>query len=143
MSWEPKIVGFLCNWCSYRGADLAGTARLKFAPNVKIIRVPCSTRVEPDFILKAFQSGADGVLILGCHPGDCHYIEGNYKTMRRLPLLKKMLAQFGVEDGRVRLDWVSASEGEKYAKVVNEMTETVRALGPFGTNGTEGNHGKA
>ena len=142
MSWEPKIVGFLCNWCSYRGADLAGTARLKFAPNVKIIRVPCSTRVEPDFILKAFQSGADGVLVLGCHPGDCHYIEGNYKTMRRMPLLKKMLAQFGVEDGRVRLDWVSASEGEKFASVVNEMTEKVRALGPFVTNNTEGNHGK-
>jgi F420-non-reducing hydrogenase iron-sulfur subunit len=142
MSWEPKIVGFLCNWCSYRGADLAGTARLKFAPNVKIIRVPCSTRVEPAFILKAFQSGADGVLIMGCHPGDCHYIEGNYKTMRRLPLLKKMLAQFGVEDKRVRLDWVSASEGEKYAKVVNDMTEEVRALGPFKSNSTEGNHGK-
>ncbi|MBN1366662.1 MAG: hydrogenase iron-sulfur subunit [Dehalococcoidales bacterium] len=142
MSWEPKIVGFLCNWCSYRGADLAGTSRLKFAPNVKIIRVPCSTRVEPDFILKAFKSGADGVLILGCHPGDCHYVEGNYKTMRRIPLLKKMLAQFGIEEGRVRLDWVSASEGEKYAQVVNEMTEEVRALGPFATNNTEGNHGK-
>ena len=142
MSWEPKIVGFLCNWCSYRGADLAGTARLKFAPNVKVIRVPCSTRVEPVFILKAFRSGADGVLILGCHPGDCHYVEGNYKTMRRLPLLKKMLAQFGVEDARVRLDWVSASEGEKYARIVNDMTEAVRALGPFKLNGKEGNHGK-
>lgn len=142
MSWEPKIVGFLCNWCSYRGADLAGTARLKFAPNVKIIRVPCSTRVEPDFILKAFQSGADGVLVLGCHPGDCHYIEGNYKTMRRIPLLKKLLAQFGVEEGRVRLDWVSASEGEKFARVVNEMTEAVGALGPFVTNNTGGNNGK-
>ena len=142
MSWEPKIVGFLCNWCSYRGADLAGTARIKFAPNVKVIRVPCSTRVEPAFVLKAFQSGADGVLILGCHPGDCHYVEGNYKTMRRLPLLKKMLAQFGVEDARVRLDWVSASEGEKYARVVNDMTEAVRALGPFQPNGKEGNHGK-
>jgi F420-non-reducing hydrogenase iron-sulfur subunit len=142
MSWEPKIVGFLCNWCSYRGADLAGTARIKFAPNVKVIRVPCSTRVEPAFVLKAFQSGADGVLILGCHPGDCHYIEGNYKTMRRLPLLKKMLAQFGVEDARVRLDWVSASEGEKYARVVNDMTEAVRALGPFQPSGKEGNHGK-
>jgi F420-non-reducing hydrogenase iron-sulfur subunit len=142
MSWEPKIVGFLCNWCSYRGADLAGTARIKFAPNVKVIRVPCSTRVEPAFVLKAFQSGADGVLILGCHPGDCHYMEGNYKTMRRLPLLKKMLAQFGVEDARVHLDWVSASEGEKYARVVNDMTEAVRALGPFQPNGKEGNHGK-
>ncbi len=141
MSWEPKIVGFLCNWCSYRGADLAGTSRLHFAPNVKVIRVPCSTRVEPAFVLKAFQSGADGVLILGCHPGDCHYVEGNYKTMRRVPLLKKMLAQFGVEDERVRLDWVSASEGEKYASLINEMTETVRALGPFKT-GEEGQHGE-
>jgi F420-non-reducing hydrogenase iron-sulfur subunit len=142
MNWEPKIVGFLCNWCSYRGADLAGTARLKFAPNVKIIRVPCSTRVEPSFVLKAFQSGADGVLILGCHPGDCHYIEGNYKTMRRVPLLKKMLVQLGVEDKRVRLDWVSASEGERYANIVNQMTEEVRALGPFKSNNTEGSHGK-
>jgi F420-non-reducing hydrogenase iron-sulfur subunit len=142
MSWEPKIVGFLCNWCSYRGADLAGTSRIHFAPNVKVIRVPCSTRVEPTFVIKAFQSGADGVLILGCHPGDCHYIEGNYKTMRRVPLLKKMLAQFGVEDERVRLDWVSASEGEKYATVINEMTEKIRSLGPFKLNG-EGQHGKA
>ncbi len=141
MSWEPKIVGFLCNWCSYRGADLAGISRLHFAPNVKVIRVPCSTRVEPAFVVKAFQSGADGVLILGCHPGDCHYIEGNYKTIRRVPLLKKMLAQFGIEDERVRLDWVSASEGEKYAKIINDMTEKVRALGPFNNN-TEGNHGK-
>ncbi len=142
MRWEPKIVGFLCNWCSYRGADLAGTARLKFAPNVKVIRVPCSARVEPSFVLKAFQYGADGVLILGCHPGDCHYIEGNYKAMRRLPLLKKMLAQFGIEEARLRLDWVSASEGEKYAKLVNDMTEAVRGLGPFQPNNKEGNHGK-
>jgi len=131
MSWEPKIVGFLCNWCSYRGADLAGTSRLHFAANVKVIRVPCSTRVEPAFVLKAFKSGADGVLILGCHPGDCHYIEGNYKTMRRFPLLQKMLTQFGIEKERVRLDWVSASEGEKFANVVNDMTSTIRSLGPL------------
>jgi F420-non-reducing hydrogenase iron-sulfur subunit len=133
MSWEPKIVGFLCNWCSYRGADLAGTARIKYAPNVRIIRVMCSARIEPVFILKAFQSGADGVLVLGCHPGDCHYQEGNYKTMRRLPLLKKMLAQMGIEDDRVKLDWVSASEGEKFASVVNDITDKVRALGPLST----------
>ena len=131
MSWEPKIVGFLCNWCSYRGADLAGTARIKYAPNVRIIRVMCSARIEPTFILKAFESGADGVLVLGCHPGDCHYQEGNYKTMRRMPLLKKMLAQMGIEDDRVKLDWVSASEGEKFASVVNDITEKVRALGPL------------
>ena len=138
MSWEPKIVGFLCNWCSYRGADLAGTSRIHFAPNVKVIRVPCSTRVEPAFVIKAFQSGADGVLILGCHPGDCHYVEGNYKTMRRIPLLKKMLTQFGVENERVRLDWVSASEGERYASIINEMTEKIKALGPFASNNEGG-----
>lgn len=142
MSWEPKIVGFLCNWCSYRGADLAGTSRIHFAPNVKVIRVPCSTRVEPAFVIKAFQSGADGVLILGCHPGDCHYVEGNYKTMRRVPLLKKMLTQFGVEDERLRLDWVSASEGERYASIINEMTEKIKALGPFTSNNKGGQNGK-
>jgi len=142
MSWEPKIVGFLCNWCSYRGADLAGIARIHSAPNVRVIRVPCSTRVEPSFVLKAFRSGADGVLILGCHPGDCHYIEGNYKTMRRVPLLKKMLAQFGIEEERLRLSWVSASEGAKYASIVNDMTEKVRALGPLNLNNAGGKHGK-
>jgi F420-non-reducing hydrogenase iron-sulfur subunit len=131
MSWEPKIVGFLCNWCSYRGADLAGTARIKYAPNVRIIRVMCSARIEPAFILKAFQAGADGVMVLGCHPGDCHYQEGNYKTMRRMPLLKKLLAQMGIEEDRVRLEWVSASEGERFATLVNEITEKVRALGPL------------
>jgi len=131
MSWEPKIVGFLCNWCSYRGADLAGTARMKYAPNVRIIRVMCSARVEPAFILKAFQAGADGVLVLGCHPGDCHYQEGNYKTLRRIPLLKKLLSQMGIEPERVRLDWVSASEGERFARIVNEITESVRSLGPL------------
>jgi len=131
MSWEPKIIGFLCNWCSYRGADLAGTARMKCAPNVRTIRVICSGRVEPTFILKAFQLGADGVLVLGCHPGDCHYIEGNYKTLRRIPLLKKMLAQMGIEDERLRLDWVSASEGDRFVSIVNEMTEKIRALGPL------------
>jgi F420-non-reducing hydrogenase iron-sulfur subunit len=128
---EPRIVGFLCNWCSYTGADLAGTSRKKYAPNVRVIRVMCSGRVEPTFVLKAFKEGADGVLILGCHPGDCHYSEGNYKTMRRYPLLKKMVKQFGLEEGRFRLDWVSASEGDKFAQLVNEMTEQVRKLGPL------------
>jgi F420-non-reducing hydrogenase iron-sulfur subunit len=131
MSWEPKFIGFLCNWCSYRGADLAGTSRTKYAPNVRIIRVMCSGRIEPNFILKAFENGADGVLVLGCHPGDCHYIEGNYKTMRRIPLLKKMLVQIGIEEGRVKLDWVSASEGERFAAMVNEFTENLRDLGPL------------
>lgn len=135
MSFEPKIVGFCCNWCSYRGADMAGTARMKSAPNVRIVRVMCSGRVDPVFVLKAFQQGADGVLILGCHAGDCHYSEGNYKAARRVPLLKKMLEQLGVEDERVRLDWVSAAEGERFASIVNEMTAKVRELGPFRVNG--------
>lgn len=128
---EPKIVGFLCNWCSYRGADMAGTARMKCAPNVRVVRVMCSGRVDPVFVLKAFTEGADGVLILGCHPGDCHYAEGNYKAARRIPLLKKMLGQFGIEDDRVRLDWVSASEGDRFTKIVNDMTAKVKELGPF------------
>ena len=131
---EPKIVGFCCNWCSYRGADMAGTARIKSAPNVRIVRVMCSGRVDPVFVLKAFEQGADGVLILGCHPGDCHYVEGNYKTARRIPLLKKMLDQLGIEDERVRLDWVSASEGVRFASIVNEMTAKVKELGPFRVN---------
>ena len=131
MSFEPKIVGFCCNWCSYRGADMAGTARMKCAPNVRIVRVMCSGRVDPVLVLKAFKEGADGVLILGCHPGDCHYVEGNYKAARRIPLLRKMLAQLGIEDERVRLDWVSASEGDRFTKIVNEMTAKVKELGPF------------
>ena len=131
MSFEPKIVGILCKWCSYAGADLAGTSRKKYSPNVRIVRVMCSGRVEPMFILKALEKGADGVLILGCHPGDCHYQEGNYKTLRRFALLKKVLSQLGVEDERVRLEWVSASEADRYAKIVDDMTEKVRELGPF------------
>ena len=134
MSFEPKIVGFLCNWCSYAGADLAGTARIKYLPNIRPVRVMCSGRVEPSFVMKCFASGADGVLITGCHPGDCHYSEGNYKTIRRYPLLKLVLEQFGVEDGRVRLEWVSASEGERYSKVVDEFVKTVKSLGPFNGN---------
>ena len=134
-TFEPRIVGILCNWCSYAGADLAGISRKKFAPNVRVVRVMCSGRVEPSFVMKAFESGADGVVILGCHPGDCHYSEGNYKTLRRYPLLKKTLAQLGVEDERVRLEWVSASEGDRFAAIVNEMTEQVRKLGPFHKNG--------
>jgi len=130
MTFEPTIVGFLCNWCSYTGADLAGTSRIQYAPNVRVIRVMCSARIDPTFVLKALQDGADGVLICGCHPGDCHYSEGNYKMMRRFPLLKKLLADYGIEDERVRLEWVSASEGQRFADIVNDMTERVRALGP-------------
>jgi len=128
---EPKIVAFLCNWCSYRGADLAGTSRIKCAANVRAIRVMCSGRVEPAFVLRAFELGADGVLVLGCHPGDCHYAEGNYKALRRMELLKRTLIQLGVGEDRFRLDWVSASEGDRFSHVVNDMTEKVRALGPF------------
>ena len=128
---EPKIVAFLCNWCSYRGADLAGTSRIKCAANVRAIRVMCSGRVEPAFVLRAFELGADGVLVLGCHPGDCHYAEGNYKALRRMELLKRTLIQFGVGEDRFRLDWVSASEGDRFSHVVNDITEKVRALGPF------------
>jgi len=140
MSFEPKIVAFLCNWCSYRGADLAGTSRMKSAPNVRPIRVMCSGRVEPAFVLKAFEAGADGVLVLGCHPGDCHYSEGNYKTIRRIALLKNLLSQLGIEDERLRLEWVSASEGGRFVSITYEMTEQVRKLGPFprrngGSNG--------
>ena len=128
---EPKIVAFLCNWCSYRGADLAGTSRMKCAANVRAIRVMCSGRVEPAFILRAFELGADGVLVLGCHPGDCHYAEGNYKALRRMMLLKRTLKQLGIEEERFQLDWVSASEGDRFSHIVNEMTEKIRALGPF------------
>ena len=130
MTFEPKIVGILCNWCSYTGADLAGTSRIKYAPNVRVIRVMCSGRVDPTFVLKAFADGADGVLVAGCHPGDCHYIEGNYKTLRRMALLKRMLADYGIEPERFRLEWVSASEGDRWAQVVNLITEDVRKLGP-------------
>lgn len=130
MAFEPRIVGFLCNWCSYTGADLAGTSRMKYQPNVRVIRVMCSGRMDPTFVIKALADGADGVLICGCHPGDCHYSEGNYKAMRRYPLLKRLLADFGVEEERVRMDWVSASEGKRFADIVNEMTDQVRKLGP-------------
>ncbi|MBN1866484.1 hydrogenase iron-sulfur subunit [Candidatus Sumerlaeota bacterium] len=130
MSFEPKIVGFLCNWCSYAGADLAGTSRIQYPANVRVIRVMCSARIDPTFVLKALRDGADGVLICGCHPGDCHYTEGNYKALRRYELLKQTLCAFGIEEARVRLEWVSASEGQVFAEVVTDMTEKIRALGP-------------
>jgi len=128
---EPKIVGFLCNWCAYTGADLAGTSRIKSSPNVRIIRVMCSGRVDPTFIVKAFSEGADGVLIAGCHPGDCHYIRGNQNTFKRIPLLRNLLEQFGIEPKRLRLEWISAGEGDKFAEVANSMTEDIRNLGPL------------
>jgi len=130
MAFEPRIVGFLCNWCSYTGADLAGTSRIKYAPNVRVIRVMCSARIDPTFVVKALAEGADGVLICGCHPGDCHYVEGNYKAVRRYAALKRVLRAQGIEEDRVRLEWVSASEGARFAAIVNDMTERVRRLGP-------------
>ncbi len=129
-SWQPKIVAFLCNWCSYAGADLAGVSRIQYPPNIRIIRVPCSGRINPMFILKALQHGADGVLVSGCHPGDCHYISGNLVARRKFALLKEFLEYMGVEPGRVSFSWVSAAEGEKFSKVVTEVVENVKALGP-------------
>lgn len=130
-NFEPKIIGFLCNWCAYAGADLAGVSRIQYPPNLRIIRVMCSGRIDPAFILEAFKDGADGVLVAGCHlPSDCHYLSGNFKAQRRIFLLKKVLGQFGIEPERLRLEWVSASEGDRFAKVVTELVEEIRKLGP-------------
>lgn len=130
-SFEPKLVGFLCNWCSYTGADLAGTARMKYPPNLRVIRVMCSGRVDPNFILEALSLGADGVLVCGCHPGDCHYAKGNYSCMKRFALTRRLVEAMGLDPRRVRLEWVSASEGTRFTQVVTEFTEQVRALGPL------------
>ncbi len=130
-SFSPRIVAFLCNWCSYSASDLAGTSRIKYAPQVRMIRVMCSGRVDPTFILKAFALGADGVMIAGCHPGDCHYIEQNYKTLRRYLFLRRMLRQVGIEENRLRLVWASASEGPQLAQAINQFVEEVRQLGPL------------
>jgi F420-non-reducing hydrogenase iron-sulfur subunit len=127
---EPKILGFCCNWCSYAGADLAGVSRFQYPPNIRIIRVMCSGRVSPAFVLKALAVGFDGVLIAGCHPGDCHYISGNYKTRRRAEFTKRLLEQFGMEPERLRLEWISASEGMKFAEVVRDFTNRIKELGP-------------
>jgi F420-non-reducing hydrogenase iron-sulfur subunit len=131
-NFEPKIVGFLCNWCSYRAADLAGIARITHAPNVRIIRVMCSGRVDPTFVLKALSLGADGVMIAGCHPGECHYVDQNYKAMRRYHLLKHTLHAMGVEPDRVRLVWASAAEGQQLAEAIDGLVADVRKLGPLG-----------
>jgi F420-non-reducing hydrogenase iron-sulfur subunit len=128
---EPRIVAFFCNWCTYTASDLAGTSRMTYAPNTRVIRVMCSGRIDPQFILAALRRGADGVLIGGCHPGDCHYQAGNYKCLRRYRLLKRLLAQMGIEEQRVRLEWIAASEGDRVQKVTNEMVEQIRKLGPL------------
>jgi F420-non-reducing hydrogenase iron-sulfur subunit len=129
-AYEPKIVAFFCNWCTYLAADLAGTSRLKYAPNARVIRVMCSGRVDPQFVIEAFADGADGVLIGGCHPGDCHYQEGNYKALRRFHLLKRMVKQMGIEEDRLRLEWISASEGDRVRAVIDDMVAKLKALGP-------------
>jgi F420-non-reducing hydrogenase iron-sulfur subunit len=129
--YEPQIMSFLCKWCTSAAADLAGTSRLQYAPNMVNLRVMCSSRIDPQHILYAFREGADGVFIGGCHPGDCHYVEGNYKTLRRITLVKKMLQDLGIDPRRLRLEWISAAEGKKYAEVMDEFTEQVRILGPL------------
>jgi coenzyme F420-reducing hydrogenase delta subunit len=128
--WEPRIIAFLCNWCSYAGADLAGVGRMQYPPNVRIIRVPCSGRINPLFILAALEQGADGVLVSGCHPGDCHYLSGNYVARRKFALLNGFLEYVGIEEGRVSFSWVSASEGGRFAEVITEVTKRVKELGP-------------
>lgn len=130
-AFEPKIIAFLCNWCSYAGADLAGTSRMKYAPNIRIIKVPCTGRIDPLFILKAFEVGADGVLVSGCHPNDCHYRSGNFLARRRWMVFKDMLEFVGIEQGRIHFSWVSAAEGNKFVEVVNKVTNEVKKLGPF------------
>lgn len=129
-TFEPRIVGFLCNWCSYGGADAAGTARLKYPPNLRIVRVMCSGRVSQELVLRAFREGADGVLVLGCHIGDCHYQDGNHRTSKRMPILRNLLGYLGVHPDRLRLEWVSSAESTRFRDVVTEFTQTVRALGP-------------
>jgi F420-non-reducing hydrogenase iron-sulfur subunit len=128
--YEPKLVGFLCNWCSYAGADLAGVSRFQYPPNLRIIRVMCSGRVHPAHILEAFRDGADGVLVAGCHiPTDCHYISGNFKAQRRIAMVKRLMEQLGIDPERLRLEWISAAEGDKFAKTIREMTEDLKRLG--------------
>jgi len=128
---EPKILAFLCNWCSYAGADLAGVSRIQYPPNVRVIRVPCSGRINPFFIVKALQQGTDGVLVAGCHPGDCHYISGNYVARRKFTIIKNFLEYIGIEKDRVQFAWISAAEGARFAQVIKEVTEKVKRLGPI------------
>lgn len=131
MEFKPNIIAFVCNWCSYAAADTAGLKRSKYPANIKLIRVMCSGRVDPQFVLKAFKEGADAVMILGCHPGDCHYKEGNFKAFKRYALLKKIIADFGIEPQRLILEWVSASEADKFIEVVNKTYKQIQQLGPI------------
>lgn len=129
-NWKPKIIAIICNWCSYAGADLAGGARIQYPPDIRAVRVMCTGRVDPLFILKAFQDGADGVLVSGCHFGDCHYLEGNYKAAKRMFLLKSVLKNIGLDDKRLRMTFVSASEGAKWGTVMTDVVKTINELGP-------------
>jgi len=129
-NWEPKIIAFLCNWCSYAGADLAGVSRIQYPPNIRIVRVPCSGRVNPNFIIKSLTDGWDGVIVSGCHPGDCHYISGNLVARRRFAILKELLELFGIEPGRVNIMWASAAEGERFANLIKKATNIIKKLGP-------------
>jgi F420-non-reducing hydrogenase iron-sulfur subunit len=129
--WEPKIVAFFCNWCTYMAADLAGTSRMKYAPNARVIRVMCSGRIDPQFVMEAFANGADGVLVGGCHFGDCHYQSGNHKALRRFRLLQRVMAGMGIEDDRLRLEWISAAEADKLRDVMDDMVARLAALGPL------------
>jgi coenzyme F420-reducing hydrogenase delta subunit len=129
-AWEPKIVAFLCTWCSYAGADLAGVSRMQYPPNIRVVRVPCSGRINPLFILAALQNGADGVLVSGCHPGDCHYLSGNLVARRKFNTIKDLLAYVGIEADRVQFSWVSASEGGRFSDLVRQVSEDVKKLGP-------------
>ena len=139
VEFEPKIIGFLCNWCSYAGADLAGVSRIQYPPNIRIIRVMCSGRVDPVIILEMFANGADGVIVTGCHPGDCHYVAGNLYEERKIKMLKKLLTLTGLELGRLRLEWVSAAEGARFAQVVTEFTDQIKKLGPSPISGDKPN----
>ncbi len=138
-NFEPKIIGFLCNWCSYAGADLAGVSRIQYPPNLRVIRVMCSGRVDPVIILDMFANGADGVIVMGCHPGDCHYIEGNLHEERKIKMLKNLVELTGLESGRLRLEWVSAAEGQRFARIITDFTEQVKKLGPSPVKGTSPN----
>ena len=129
-TWEPKIIAFLCNWCSYAGADLAGISRIQYPPNIRVVRVPCSGRINPYFIIKSLQRGWDGVLVSGCHPGDCHYVSGNLVARRKFAILKDLMEYVGIEEGRLNFSWISAAEGERFSKVVKTVVEKVKSLGP-------------
>jgi len=137
---EPKIMGFLCSWCSYTGADMAGIGRMQYPPNIRIVRVMCSGRMDPLFVVKAFEAGADGVLISGCHPGDCHYATGNYYTRRRFVAMRKLVSFMGIDERRLKITWVSASEGAQFAQVARKMTKELKELGPLNLGGGYAHH---